>query len=186
MIDVSSLRKGTHIMLDDKIYKVVDFSMHKMGRGHSAVVRTRLKDVLTGLVQDKTFKSGEKVEEVSLTLRSAQYLYKDDDFAHFMTTDDYEQYALPINEISDELKFMTENMDLNLVFHGDKVIDILLPASVVLEVVETDPGFKGDTVSGGGKPAVLETNLKITVPFFVERGEKVKVDTRTGDYIERA
>lgn len=186
MIDVSSLRKGTHIALDGKIYKVVNFSMHKMGRGHSAVVRTRLKDVLTGLVQDKTFKSGERVEEVNLTLKSAQYLYKDDDFAHFMTTDDYEQYALPASEIDDELRFMTENMDLNLVFHEDKVIDILLPTSVVLKVVETDPGFKGDTVSGNGKPAMLETGLKINVPFFVERGEKVKVDTRTGDYIERA
>ncbi len=186
MIDVSSLRKGAHIMLGDKIYKVVDFSMHKMGRGHSAVVRTRLKDILTGLVQDKTFKSGEKVEDVSLALKSAQYLYKDDDFAHFMTTDDYEQYSLSISEIGDGLKFMTENMDLNLVFHDDKVIDILLPASVILRIVETDPGFKGDTVSGGGKPAVLETGLKITVPFFVEREEKVKVDTRTGEYLERA
>ncbi len=186
MIDVSSLRKGTHIMLDGKIYKVVDFSMHKMGRGHSAVVRTRLKDVLSGLVQDKTFKSGEKVEEVSLSLKAAQYLYKDDDFLHFMTMDDYEQYALPIKDFEEELKFMTENMDLNLVFHEDKVIDILLPASVVLEVVETEPGFKGDTVSGSGKPAVLETGLRITVPFFVERGQKVKVDTRSGEYIERA
>ncbi len=186
MIDVTSLRKGTHIMLDGKIYKVVDFSMHKMGRGHSAVVRTRLKDVLTGLVQDKTFKSGEKVEEVSLTLKSAQYLYKDESFLHFMTNDDYEQYSLPIKDFQEELNFMTENMDLNLVFHEDKVIDILLPASVVLEVVETDPSFKGDTVSGGGKPAVLETGLKVTVPFFVERGEKIKVDTRTGEYIERA
>ena len=186
VIDVSSLRKGAHIMLGDKIYKVVDFSMHKMGRGHSAVVRTRLKDILTGLVQDKTFKSGEKVEDVSLALKSAQYLYKDDDFAHFMTTDDYEQYSLSISEIGDGLKFMTENMDLNLVFHDDKVIDILLPASVILRIVETDPGFKGDTVSGGGKPAVLETGLKITVPFFVEREEKVKVDTRTGEYLERA
>ncbi len=186
VIDVSNLRKGTHIMLDGKIYKVVDFSMHKMGRGHSAVVRTRLKDVLTGLVQDKTFKSGEKVEEISLTLKAAQYLYKDDDFLHFMTTDDYEQYALPINEFKEELNFMTENMDLNLVFHEDKVIDILLPASVILEVVETDPSFKGDTVSGGGKPAVLETGLKVTVPFFVKKGEKIKVDTRSGEYIERA
>ncbi len=186
MIDVSSLRKGTHVMLNDKIYKVVDFSMHKMGRGHSAVVRTRLKDVLSGLVQDKTFKSGEKVEEVNLILKSAQYLYKDDDFAYFMTTDDYEQYSLPINEITDELKFMTENMDLNLVFHDDKVIDILLPTNVTLKIVETDPGFKGDTVSGGGKPAILETGLKISVPFFVEREEKVKVDTRTGEYVERA
>jgi len=186
VIDVSSLRKGTHVMLNDKIYKVVDFSMHKMGRGHSAVVRTRLKDVLSGLVQDKTFKSGEKVEEVNLILKSAQYLYKDDDFAYFMTTDDYEQYSLPINEITDELKFMTENMDLNLVFHDDKVIDILLPTNVTLKIVETDPGFKGDTVSGGGKPAILETGLKISVPFFVEREEKVKVDTRTGEYVERA
>ena len=186
MVEVSNLRRGTHITLGGKIYKVVDFSMHKMGRGHSAVVRTRLKDILTGLVQDKTFKSGEKVEDVNLTLKSAQYLYKDDDFAHFMTTDDYEQYALSVSDIEDELRFMTENMDLNLVFHEDKVVDILLPVSVVLEIAETDPGFKGDTVSGGGKPAVLETGLKITVPFFVERGEKVKVDTRTGGYIERA
>lgn len=186
MIEVADIRKGMHIMVDSKIYKVVGFEMHKMGRGHSAVVRTRLKDVLTGFVQDKTFKSGEKVEEVTLSLKAAQYLYKDEQFAHFMTTEDYEQYELQVEEIEDELKFMTENMDLNLVFHEDKVIDILLPSSVILEVTDTDPGFKGDTISGGGKPATLETGLKTVVPFFVERGEKVKIDTRTGEYLERA
>ncbi len=186
MLEVTDIRKGVHIMLDGKIYKVVEFEMHKMGRGHSGVVRTRIKDVRTGLVQDKTFKSGERVEEVTLTLKEAQYLYKDENFAHFMLTDTYEQYSLPIGDLEESMLYMKENMELNLIFHDLEVIDILLPPSVVLEVIETDPGFKGDTVSGSGKPAILETGLKVTIPFFVEKGERVKVDTRTGDYIERA
>jgi elongation factor P len=186
LIDVSSLRKGMHIVLDGKIYTVVDFEMHKMGRGHSAVVRTRIKDVLSALVQDKTFKSGDQVEEAVLTLKNAQYLYKDDNFAYFMLTDNYEQYSLQLGDIEDNIKFMKENMEMNLLFHDNDVIGVLLPASVILEVVETDPGFKGDTVAGSGKPAILETGLKITIPFFVNKGEKVKIDTRTGDYIERA
>ncbi len=186
MIDVTALRKGMHIILDGKIYSVVEFEMHKMGRGHSAVIRTRIKDILTGLVQDKTFKSGDEVEEATLTLSAAQYLYKDENFAYFMANENYEQYSLSLSDINEEIKFMKENMELNLLFHDNELIGVLLPSSVILEVVETDPGFKGDTVAGSGKPAILETGLKITIPFFVNKGEKVKVDTRTGDYIERA
>jgi len=186
LIDVTDLRKGMHVIIDGKIYTVVDFEMHKMGRGHSAVVRTRMKDVLTGLVQDKTFKSGDQIEEATLTLRAAQYLYKDDNFAYFMAMDNYEQYSLPLADLEDEIKYMKENMELNLLFHDEKVIGVLLPTTVVLEIVETDPGFKGDTVAGSGKPAILETGLRVNIPFFVNKGEKVKIDTRTGEYIERA
>jgi len=184
MIEVGSLKKGMFIVYEGEIYKVIEASKHFMGRG-SGLIRTKLKNVKTGLVREVNFPSGEKIPEAELSFKKAQYLYNDGDHYYFMDLSDYEQYALPEEEIGDAKWYLTENLELDLVFFEDKPIGIELPNVVVLEVKETEPGYKGDTVSGGGKPAVLETGLKVTVPFFVEVGDKIKVDTRTGEYIER-
>jgi len=185
MLDVGDIRRGNYILYQGEIYKVVEANKHFMGRG-SGLIRTRLKNVKTGLIKEVTFPSGEKVEEVDISFRKAQYLYNDGDHYYFMTLDDYEQFALPREEIEDVKYYLIENIIVDLVFHEGTPISVELPVVVELTVVETEPNFKGNTVSGGGKPAILETGLKTTVPFFIERGEKIKVDTRTGEYIERA
>lgn len=185
MIEVGDLKKGMYILWNNDIYRVIDVNKHFMGRG-SGLVRTKLKSITTGYTIDQSFNSGEKVQEASLSLRKAQYLYKENDVYYFMTLDDYETHSLDEETVGDSKWYLVENMEVDLQFHDNKLLGILLPTSVVLEVKETEPGFKGDTVSGGSKPAVLETGLKINVPLFVEVGDKVRVDTRTGEYIERA
>ncbi|ACM23129.1 MULTISPECIES: elongation factor P [Thermotoga] len=185
MIEVGDLKKGMFIIYDGEIYRVLEASKHFMGRG-SGLVRTKLKNVKTGLVREVNFPSGEKVPEAELSFRKAQYLYRDGDHYYFMTLDDYEQHALSEEEIGDAKYYLVENMEVDLVFHEGVPIGVELPTTVELTVVETEPSFKGDTVSGGGKPAVLETGLKITVPYFIETGDKIKVDTRTGEYVGRA
>ncbi|AEH51630.1 elongation factor P [Pseudothermotoga thermarum] len=185
MIEVGDLRKGMIILVDGEPYRVIDVNKHHMAMGRG-IIRTKLKSVKTGLVRDQNFNSGDKVEEADLTFKPAQYLYKDGDHYYFMCLDDYEQYSLSEEELEDAKWYLVENMELNLVFLEGQVIGVQLPNVVTLKVVETEPAFKGDTVSGSGKPAILETGLRITVPFFVEAGEYVKVDTRTGEYVERA
>lgn len=185
MLEVGDLKKGMCIVVDNVIYRVVDFNKHFTARG-SGLIRTKLKDLKTGLVRDMNFNSGEKVEEADLSFRSAQYLYTDGDHYHFMVLDTYEQYALTEDEVGDARPYLTESMELSLMFFEDRPIGIQLPNVVTLKVVETEPSFKGDTVSGGGKPALLETGLKITVPYFVQPDEYIRVDTRTGEYVERA
>jgi len=184
MIEVGDLKKGMHILWNNDIYRVVDVNKHFMGRG-SGLIRTKLKSITTGYTIEQSFNSGEKVQEADLSLRKAQFLYKEQDFYYFMTLDDYETHSLNEEAVGDAKWFLTENMEVDLQFHDNKLLGILLPTSVVLEVKETDPGFKGDTVSGGSKPAILETGLRINVPLFVEIGDNVRVDTRTGEYIER-
>ncbi|QTA38404.1 elongation factor P [Thermosipho ferrireducens] len=185
MIDVGSLSKGMYIVYGGEIYRIVDVNKHFRARG-SGLIRTKLKNVSTGLIREVNFNSGEKVEEAQITFRKAEYLYNDGSSYYFMDNETFEQYGIPEDEIGDDKYYLVENTEIDLIMHDGKPIGIQLPTSVVLEVTETEPGFKGDTVSGGGKPAILETGLKITVPFFVEVGDKVRVDTRTGDYIERA
>ncbi|HOJ87563.1 MAG TPA: elongation factor P [Pseudothermotoga sp.] len=185
MVEVGDLKKGMVIMVDKEPYRVIDVNKHHMAMGRG-IIRTRLKSVKTGLVKEMNFSSGERVDEANLTFKAAQYLYSDGDHYHFMALDDYEQYALTEDDIQDAKWYLIENLEVSIVFLEDKPIGIQLPNVVVLRIVETEPTFKGDTVSGGGKPATLETGLKITVPFFVENGELVKVDTRTGEYLERA
>jgi elongation factor P len=185
MIDVGSLSKGMYIKYEGEIYRVIDVNKHFRARG-SGLIRTKLKNLSTGLVREVNFNSGEKVEEAEVNFRKATYIYNDGEMYYFMDSETFEQYGIPEYEIEEEKNYLVENTEVDLIMHNGKPIGIQLPTSVVLEVVETEPGFKGDTVSGGGKPAVLETGLKITVPFFVEAGQKVRVDTRTGEYIERA
>ncbi len=185
MIEVGDLKKGMVIMVDSEPYRVIDVNKHHMAMGRG-IIRTRLKSVKTGLVKELNFSSGERVAEADLTFKTAQYLYNDGDRFHFMSLDDYEQYELTEDEIQDAKWYLIENLEVSIMFLEDKPIGIQLPNVVTLRIVQTEPTFKGDTVSGGGKPATLETGLKITVPFFVENGELVKVDTRTGEYVERA
>lgn len=185
MVEVGDLERGMYIKYEGEIYRVVDVNKHFRARG-SGLIRTKLKNLSTGLIRDVNFASGEKVEEAELTFRKAEYLYNDGENFYFMDLQSYEQYSVPSSEIEDERMYLIENIQVDMIMHDDRPIGIQLPTTVVLEVVETEPNYKGDTVSGGGKPAILQTGLKITVPFFVNVGDKVKVDTRTGEYIERA
>uniref|UniRef100_A0A7C4RXH2 Elongation factor P n=1 Tax=Fervidobacterium thailandense TaxID=1008305 RepID=A0A7C4RXH2_9BACT len=185
MIEVGDLEKGMYIKYEGEIYRVIDVNKHFRARG-SGLIRTKLKNLMTGLIRDVNFASGEKVEEAELAFRKAEYLYNDGENFYFMDLQTYEQYSIPAEELEEEKYYLIENTPVDIIMHDEKPIGIQLPTTVVLEVVETEPNFKGDTVSGGGKPAVLQTGLRITVPFFVNVGDKIKVDTRTGEYIERA
>jgi elongation factor P len=184
-MEVGNLRKGDVIVLEGQIYRAVEVNKHKvaMGRG---MIRSRLKNVVTGYIFEKTFTSGGTVEEATLTMKNVEYLYNDGGLFYFMDLDTYDQIPVDEEFVGDAKDFMIENIQMSLLYHEDTLLGVQLPNTVVLKIVETDPNFKGDTVSGGGKPAVLETGYKTIVPMFVGTGEKIKVDTRTGEYIERA
>ena len=184
MIGMSDFRKGMCILIDGKLLKIVEFQHVKPGKG-SAFVRTKLKDLDTGAVTDRTFRENEKVEDVYLEKKELQFLYKDGEGYHFMDQANYEQSVLSKDDVGDSGNYIKENDIVSIVFHGTKPIDIDLPTSVTLKVVETEPGFKGDTVSNVKKPAKLETDYIIQVPLFIKEGEMIKVDTRTGEYISR-
>jgi len=177
-------RKGMTIRLEGEIYKVVDFKHVKLGRG-GAFVRLKLKNISTGAVIEKTFQSDQVVEDIPVELRRAEYLYHDGESYFFMDTETYEQIELKKSQIEESLPYLVENMEVHVMLAMGKPCGIQLPTFCVLKVVETDPGVRGDTVSGGSKPAILETGLKISVPLFTQVGDKVKVDTRTGKYVER-
>jgi len=180
----SEFRKGLKIELNGEPFLMVDFQHVKPGKG-GAFVRTRLKSLLTGNVIDKTFRSGEKVETPDLEERAMQYLYPDGDTYVFMDNETYEQLAIRSEAIGDAINFLKENTNVTILFHNQKPIAVELPNFVELEVVKTDPGIKGDTASGGSKPATLETGAVVQVPLFIKEGDILKIDTRDGSYIER-
>jgi elongation factor P len=182
--DTSAIRKGLKIQIDGDPYVVVDFQFVKPGKGN-AFTRTKIKNMITGAVLDKTYKSGEKLDEASMDEREMQFLYKDGEGFHFMDQGSYEQHAIPEKVVEDEARFLKENLSVNVLLFNDRPIGISLPNFVELEVTETDPGIRGDTATGGKKPATLETGATINVPLFIERGEKLKIDTRSGEYVER-
>lgn len=184
MVSTSEFRNGLVVRLDGELFTMVEFQHVKPGKG-GAFVRTRLKNVKTDRVIDRTFRSGEKVEDIRLDKKAVQYLYKGDGEYVFMNTETYEQISVSEGVVGELAKFMKEGMEVEILFHGKEPIGIELPIFVELEVVKTDPGVKGDTASGGGKPAHLETGAVIQVPLFLGEGEIVKVDTRTGSYVER-
>ncbi len=184
MIPVTAMRKGTVIKLDGEIYRVLEYQHHKPGRGN-AFIRTKLRNLRTGTIIDKTFLSGDEVEDVRLDNRTVQYLYNDGDFYYFMDVKTYEQPALPAEALGDAVKYLVEGMTLELSFYENEPIEIELPVTVDLKVVETEPGVRGDTAQGGTKPAKLETGLVIQVPLFINEGDVVRVDTRTGEYVTR-
>lgn len=185
MISTADFRNGIVVIYGNDLMELVEFQHVKPGKG-PAFVRTKLKNVLTGKVLEKTFRSGERMEEVRLVQEPYQYLYHDGDLYHFMHRESYDQTAVGAQVVGEKKGFLTENAEVDLLFHGSEAIRIELPTSVVLKVTKTDPGLQGDRAQGGTKPAVVETGITVQVPLFVSEEESIKVDTRTGEYMERA
>jgi elongation factor P len=185
MISPNDFKTGLTIEFEGAVLQIVDFQHVKPGKG-AAFVRAKLKNVETGAVIEKTFNPKEKIEKAHIDRRNMQYLYSSGDDYIFMDTENYEQITLTKEQLDENVKFLIEDMEITVLYYKEKPIGIELPNSVVLEVIETEPGIKGDTASGGSKPATLQTGLVIQVPFFINVGDKLKVDTRTKTYIERA
>lgn len=184
MISTGELKKGATIELDGKLYTILDYAHIKMGRG-SAQVRIKFRDVRSGAIIEQTFQAGTKFQRARVERREMQYLYNDGEFFYFMNTETFEQIPVGAEKVGDAAKFLKENDTCELVLYGDEVIGVELPITVELMVTQTEPGFKGDTATGGTKPATLETGLVVQVPLFVEEGTKIRVNTETGAYIER-
>jgi elongation factor P len=185
-ISTNQFKNGNHIEVEGTIFKILEFQHVKPGKG-GAFVRTKLRRAADGNVIDRTFRAGEKFRSVRTEARKMQFLYADGTDAHFMDSESYEQLAIPEGTVGDTLKWVKPNEDVDLLFIDGDPTDIQLSASVELEVTHTEPGVKGDTASGGGnKPATLETGAVVNVPLFVNIGDRIKVDTRTGAYMSRA
>ncbi len=186
MISTNQFKNGNHIEVDGTVFKILEFQHVKPGKG-GAFVRSRLRRASDGAVIDRTFRAGEKFRAVRTEARKMQFLYADGSDAHFMDTESYEQMAIPQSSVEEALKWTRPNETVDVLFIDGNPSDLQLPASVELEVTQTDPGLRGDTASGGGnKPATLETGATIQVPLFVDVGQRVKVDTRSGEYMSRA
>jgi elongation factor P len=185
MISSNEFRTGTTIELDGDVFSVVEFQHVKPGKG-AAFVRTKLKNVKTGGVVERKFNAGERVPKARIERREMQFLYKEGDNFIVMDTQNYEQFSLTAQQIGDGVKWIKENMSLGAVFFQENVIGVDIPNSVQLAVAETEPGVKGDTATGGTKPATLETGAVVNVPFFVNIGDVLIIDTRTGSYVQRA
>jgi len=186
MISTNQLKNGTHIEVDGTVFKVLDFQHVKPGKG-PAFVRTKLRRIADGAALDKTFRAGEKFRPIRTETRNMQFLYTDGADAHFMDLESYEQIAVPEMQVRDALKWVLPSQDVEVLYVDESPSDIQVPSAVELAVTETEPGVKGDTVSGGGdKPATLESGVKVRVPLFVNEGDRVRVDTRSGEYVARA
>lgn len=185
MISTNDFQTGLTIEVDGEVYTVIEFQHVKPGKG-AAFVRSKLRNLRTGSTTEKTFRAGEKVSKAIIEKREMEYLYSTGEEYYFMDTENFDQIALPPEKLEDKLNYLKENMRLHLLFFKEEIIGIEIPPSVELSVVETDPAFKGDTASGGSKPAKLETGLVVQVPFFISEGDVIRVDTRSGEYIERA
>lgn len=185
MISVNNFKNGLTIQVDGDLWRVVEFQHVKPGKG-SAFVRSKLKNLRTGAVQEKTFRATEKIEKAQIDSKQMQYLYADGSNYVFMDTTTYEQLELPGDEIQDELKYLKENMTVGVQMHGSETLGIDLPNTVDLTVTETEPGIRGDTSSGGSKPATMETGLVVQVPFFINAGDVLIINTTDGSYISRA
>ena len=184
MISGSELRKGVIIELEDKLYQVIDYQHIKMKR--TALAKVKLRDISAGHTIERTFQAGEKLLRVRLDSRPMQYLYNDGELYHFMDEKNFEQIALTTEQLSDALNYIKEGASVEVSRYKGEVLGIELPITVGLEVIKTEPGFKGDTATAGNKSAKLETGLTIQVPLFISEGDVIKVDTRTGAYLERS
>jgi elongation factor P len=185
-ISTNQLRNGNHIEVDGTVFKVLEFQHVKPGKG-GAFVRTRLRRASDGAVIDRTFRAGEKFRAVRTEVRRMQFLYRDGNDAHFMDAETYEQLTVPESALSGALPFMRESDEVDLLYIDEQPADVQLPSAIDLKVTETEPGLRGDTASGGGsKPAVLETGARVQVPLFINVGDSVRVDTRSGEYVSRA
>ena len=186
MISTNQFKNGNHIDVEGTIFKILEFQHVKPGKG-GAFVRTKLRRTTDGNVIDRTFRAGEKFRPVRTEVRNMQFLYKDGNDAHFMDSESYEQLTIPEATLADPLRWMRESDEVEVLYIDDQPADVQLPSAIDLEVTKTEPGLRGDTASGGGtKPATLETGATVQVPLFVEVGEHVRVDTRSGEYVSRA
>jgi elongation factor P len=184
MISAGDFRNGATFELDGQIFQVIEFQHVKPGKG-AAFVRTKLKNVITGATVERTFNPTDKMPKAHIERKDMQYLYSDGDLYYFMDTETYEQMPLGTDKIGDALKFVKENMVCKVLSHKGNVFGIEPPTFVELEITETEPGFKGDTATGATKPATVETGATIKVPLFVDKGDVIRIDTRTGEYMER-
>ncbi|MTH52366.1 elongation factor P [Bacillus mangrovi] len=185
MISVNDFRTGLTIEVDNSIWRVIDFQHVKPGKG-AAFVRSKLRNLRTGAIQEKTFRAGEKVAKAQIDTKRMQYLYANGDMHVFMDNESYEQIELPGGSIEYELKFLKENMEVQIMMYQTETLGVELPNTVELKVTETEPGIKGDTASGGTKPATLETGLTVNVPFFINEGDVLIINTSESAYISRA
>lgn len=184
MIQAGDFRNGITVEIEGNVYQIIEFQHVKPGKG-AAFVRTKLKNVINGGVVEKTFRPTEKCPQARIDRKDMQYLYSDGDLYNFMDTETYDQIALNQDTVGDALKFVKENEMCKVCSHNGKVFSVEPPLFVELEITETEPGFKGDTATGASKPAVVETGATVNVPLFVDRGDKIKIDTRTGEYLSR-
>jgi len=185
MVSAGDFKNGLTIEIEGNIYQILDFQHVKPGKG-AAFVRTKLKNIINGGAIEKTFRPSEKFPKAHIERKDMQYLYSDGELFHFMDGETYEQIALDAETVGDALKFVRENDEVKICSHQSNVFDIEPALSVELEIIETEPGFKGDTAQGATKPAVVETGATVYVPLFIEQGNKIKIDTRTGEYLSRA
>ena len=185
MIDTGGIRKGMNLDYEGRLVKVIEFAHNKQGRG-SAQVRLTLRDIRSGSTTQHSVQAGTKFQQARLDRQHVQFLYGDGEQFHFMDTESFEQFALNESTVSEAMKYLKENDVCDLLTYNGEPIDIELPVSVILEVAETDPGLKGDTASGGTKPATMETGVVVSVPLFINIGDRLRIDTRSGEYIERA
>jgi elongation factor P len=184
MATTADFRNGMVIKYDGQIFRIVEFQHVKPGKG-GAFVRTRLKNVVTGAVIERTFRSGEKIDEIRLERTDAQYLYSDGEMLHFMNLVNYDQFAMASERLGEARFYLKENEAVQVLLHEGDPFLVELPPHVNLAVTHTDPGMRGDTAQGGNKPAELETGLTVTVPLFIEVGDVLRIDTRSGQYVER-
>lgn len=183
MISGRELRKGIIIEIDGTLYQVVDYQHVKMKR--TALARVKLRDLVAGHTTERSFQSNDKLVRARLDTRPMQYLYNDGDLYYFMDVESFEQIDISSNRLGDALNYLKDGSTVEVSSYKDEIVDIELPVAVELEVTHTDPGFKGDTATGGNKPATLETGFTIQVPLFINEGDIIKVDTRSGEYLER-
>jgi elongation factor P len=186
MISTNQFKNGTHIDVEGTVFKIVEFQHVKPGKG-GAFVRSKLKRVGDGAVIDKTFRAGEKFRPVRTETRKMQFLYSDGSDAHFMDMETYDQFTVPESQVADQLRWVRPSEEVDLLYVDSQPTEVQVPSAVELAVTDADPGVKGDTASGGGdKPATLETGVIVRVPLFVNTGDRVRVDTRSGEYVSRA
>jgi elongation factor P len=186
VISTNQFKNGSHIEIDGSVFKILEFQHVKPGKG-GAFVRTKLRRIDDGSVQDKTFRAGEKFRPVHTESRKMQYLYDSGDAAVFMDSQDYEQIEVPGAMVGEAKKWMLPNDEVDVLFVDERASDVQVPSAIEMKVTQTEPGVKGDTASGGGnKPATLESGVVVQVPLFIEEGESIRVDTRNGEYVSRA
>ncbi|MCU0533779.1 MAG: elongation factor P [Hydrococcus sp. Prado102] len=184
MISSNDFRSGVTIEIDGSVWRVVEFLHVKPGKG-SAFVRTKLKNVQSGSVVERTFRAGENMPQATIEKRTMQHTYKEGEQYVFMDMETFEEVSLTPEQLGDRTRFLKEGMEVNILFWNDRVLEVELPTSIILEVTQTDPGVKGDTATGGSKPAIVETGTQVMVPLFISIGEHIKVDTRDGSYLGR-